>query len=55
MDRLDLDNVESNQKTTRSNKKRKWREIEAIKDKIKLKRELESIDSSFVLSDEYEY
>ncbi|BEU04653.1 hypothetical protein OAG1_34530 [Agarivorans sp. OAG1] len=55
MDRLDLDTVETSKSSRSSNKKRKWREIEAIKDKIRLQKELQSIDHSFDLQSEYEY
>ncbi|WP_432451792.1 MULTISPECIES: DUF3545 family protein [unclassified Agarivorans] len=55
MDRLDLDTVETSKASRSSNKKRKWREIEAIKDKIRLQKELQSIDHSFDLHTEYEY
>jgi uncharacterized protein with ACT and thioredoxin-like domain len=48
MDRFDFEEfgvVEPSGKSTRgNNKKRRWREIEAIKDKMKLKQELESMD-----------
>jgi hypothetical protein len=33
-----------------ANKKRKWREIEALKDKYRLQRELQSIDLNYELS-----
>ncbi|AXQ13149.1 MULTISPECIES: DUF3545 family protein [Shewanella] len=52
MDRLDygsaLDEVvERPSRSRSSNKKRKWREIEALKDKHRLLKELQEIDSSF--------
>ncbi|MBB1318723.1 DUF3545 family protein [Shewanella sp. SR43-4] len=52
MDRLDyggaLDEVvERPSRSKSSPKKRKWREIEAIKDKQRLLRELQDIDDSF--------
>ena len=52
MDRLDyggaLDEVvERPSRTKSSNKKRKWREIEAIKDKQRLLKELQDIYDSF--------
>lgn len=51
MDRLDYSNVLDSivEKPTRSRgpkKKRKWREIEAIKDKQRLLKELQDIDGS---------
>ena len=33
-----------------ANKKRKWREIEALKDRYRLQRELQSIDLNYELS-----
>ncbi|GIU02639.1 DUF3545 family protein [Shewanella algidipiscicola] len=36
-----------NSRSRSSNKKRKWREIEAIKEKHRLLKELQDIDSSF--------
>ncbi|BCV37486.1 MULTISPECIES: DUF3545 family protein [Shewanella] len=52
MDRLDygsaLDEVvERPSRSRSSSKKRKWREIEALKDKHRLLKELQEIDSSF--------
>jgi len=52
MDRLDyggaLDEVvERPSRSKGPNKKRKWREIEAIKDKQRLLKELQDIDDSF--------
>ncbi|ARD21587.1 DUF3545 family protein [Shewanella sp. 1_MG-2023] len=52
MDRLDyggaLDQVvERPTRSKSSNKKRKWREIEALKDKQRLLKELQDIDTSF--------
>lgn len=52
MDRLDyggaLDEViERPTRSKSSSKKRKWREIEAIKDKQRLLKELQDIDDSF--------
>ncbi|MBB1440917.1 DUF3545 family protein [Shewanella sp. SG41-4] len=52
MDRLDyggaLDEViERPNRSKSSSKKRKWREIEAIKDKQRLLKELQDIDDSF--------
>ncbi|GGI69038.1 DUF3545 family protein [Shewanella gelidii] len=54
MDRLDygsaLDNVvEKPTRSRSSSKKRKWREIEAIKDRQRLMKELQDIDDSFEL------
>ncbi|QLE84626.1 MULTISPECIES: DUF3545 family protein [Shewanella] len=39
--------VERPSRTRSSNKKRKWREIEALKEKHRLLKELQDIDSSF--------
>ncbi|MDF0532905.1 DUF3545 family protein [Shewanella yunxiaonensis] len=51
MDQLDygsaLDLVEERPSRSRNSKKRKWREIEALKEKHRLMRELKEIDSSF--------
>ena len=52
MDRLDyggaLDQVvERPTRSKSSNKKRKWREIEALKDKQRFLKELQYIDTSF--------
>ncbi|NKF50981.1 DUF3545 family protein [Shewanella sp. WXL01] len=54
MDRLDYGGaleevVEKPTRTRSSSKKRKWREIEAIKDKQRLLKELQDIDNSFDL------
>ena len=52
MDRLDygcaLDEVvERHDRSRGANKKRKWREIEALKDKHRLLKELQEIDNNF--------
>ena len=50
MERLDYGSSSSNsEKTTRSRntKKRKWREIEAIKDRQLLNQELEELDCTY--------
>ncbi|ACJ30425.1 MULTISPECIES: DUF3545 family protein [Shewanella] len=52
MNRLDygsaLDSiVEKPSRSRSSNKKRKWREIEALKEKHRLLKELQDIDTSF--------
>ena len=52
MNRLDygsaLDNiVEKPSRSRSSNKKRKWREIEALQDKRRLLKELQEIDNNF--------
>ena len=53
MDSLDnvtiLESAQPKTKTTKQNKKRKWREIEAYKDKQLLEKELEDLDWSFEL------
>ncbi|RKF18861.1 DUF3545 family protein [Alginatibacterium sediminis] len=56
MDQVSFENVESTTKGSKgANKKRKWREIEAIKDRIRLEEELQSIDFNYSLSEEFEY
>ncbi|QSX32778.1 DUF3545 family protein [Shewanella avicenniae] len=54
MDRLGYgsaleENTESAGRSRGSNKKRKWREIEALKEKHRLLKELREIDSNFDL------
>lgn len=44
MEGINQQSSDSTQKESKSNSKRKWREIEAIKDKITLKKELDSYD-----------
>lgn len=39
-----LEGPDEKRKTSQKNKKRKWREIEAIKDKQRLSKELEEFD-----------
>ncbi|MBQ4798399.1 DUF3545 family protein [Pseudoalteromonas sp. MMG006] len=39
-----LEGPDTTRKTSQKNKKRKWREIEAIKDKHRLRKELEEYD-----------
>ncbi|MBQ4832810.1 DUF3545 family protein [Pseudoalteromonas sp. MMG010] len=39
-----LEDADSPVKTSQKNKKRKWREIEAIKDKQRLRKELQELD-----------
>lgn len=39
-----LEGPDEKRKTSQKNKKRKWREIEAIKDKQRLRKELEEFD-----------
>lgn len=55
MDRFSLETEELTVSDTdvrqrQANKKRKWREIEALKDRYRLQRELQSIDLNFELS-----
>lgn len=55
MDRFSVDSEELNVIDTdvrqrQTSKKRKWREIEALKDKYRLQRELQSIDLNLELS-----
>lgn len=54
MDRFSLEAeemavIESDVRQRQTNKKRKWREIEALKDRYRLQRELQSIDLNFEL------
>ncbi len=54
MDRFSLETEELTVSDTdvrqrQTNKKRKWREIEALKDRYRLQRELQSIDLNFEL------
>ena len=39
-----LEGPNTTRKTSQKNKKRKWREIEAIKDKQRLRKELQELD-----------
>lgn len=61
MERFDLEiddlvMIDSEVRTTRSTpKKRKWREIEALKDKYRLQKELESIDVAYSGTTELEF
>ena len=55
MDRFSLEAeemavIESDVRQRQTNKKRKWREIEALKDRYRLQRELQSIDLNYELS-----
>jgi hypothetical protein len=55
MDRFSLETEELTVSDTdvrqrQANKKRKWREIEALKDRYRLQRELQSIDLNYQLS-----
>nr|WP_321242447.1 DUF3545 family protein [uncultured Tolumonas sp.] len=55
MDRFSLETEELTVSDTdvrqrQANKKRKWREIEALKDRYRLQRELQSIDFNYELS-----
>lgn len=55
MDRFSLDTeeltvIDTETRQRQTSKKRKWREIEALKDKYRLQRELKSIDLGFELS-----
>lgn len=59
MERLDYGSATGNvvEKPTRSrssSKKRKWREIEAIKERARLRKELEDIDFCFDIGEELE-
>ncbi len=55
MERFSLDTeeltvIDTETRQRQSSKKRKWREIEALKDKYRLQRELKSIDLGFELN-----
>lgn len=57
MERLDFDTLGMSEPTTKASKgskKRRWREIETIKERMRLKQELLSIDSTLDLDDELE-
>ncbi|TXH62198.1 MAG: DUF3545 family protein [Tolumonas sp.] len=54
MDRFSLETeelavIDADVRQRQTNKKRKWREIEALKDRYRLQRELQSIDLNFEL------
>ena len=54
MDRVSLETeelavIDADVRQRQTNKKRKWREIEALKDRYRLQRELQSIDLNFEL------
>ncbi|MFM2480281.1 DUF3545 family protein [Celerinatantimonas sp. YJH-8] len=57
MERLDFDDLVISEpvKTSKNGKKRRWREIETIKERMRLKQELQSIDSSFEFNDDFDY
>ncbi|ALQ55759.1 MAG: hypothetical protein ACI9H9_002508 [Pseudoalteromonas tetraodonis] len=52
-----LEGSDTSKKTSQKNKKRKWREIEAIKDKQRLRKELQELDyfADSVAIDELEF
>ncbi|WP_394185514.1 DUF3545 family protein [Pseudoalteromonas tetraodonis] len=52
-----LEGSDTSKKTSQKNKKRKWREIEAIKDKQRLRKELQELDyfADTVAIDELEF
>lgn len=55
MERFSLDTeeltvIDTETRQRQTSKKRKWREIEALKDKYRLQRELKSIDLGFELN-----
>lgn len=47
-----LENEHHSNKAKRKNKKRKWREIEAIKEEKRLRRELNALDYDYDFSDD---
>ncbi|WP_024872855.1 DUF3545 family protein [Tolumonas lignilytica] len=54
MDRFSLETeelavIDTDVRQRQTNKKRKWREIEALKDRYRLQRELQSIDLNYEL------
>ena len=54
MDRFSLETeelavIDADVRQRQTNKKRKWREIEALKDRYRLQRELQAIDLNFEL------
>jgi len=52
-----LEGSDTSKKTSQKNKKRKWREIEAIKDKHRLRKELQELDyfADSIAIDELEF
>ncbi|MBB6056345.1 MAG: DUF3545 family protein [Gammaproteobacteria bacterium] len=55
MDRFSLETeelvvIDIDVRQRQTNKKRRWREIEALKDRYRLQRELQSIDLNYELS-----
>jgi len=50
VDSEDLNVIDTDVRQRQTSKKRKWREIEALKDKYRLQRELQSIDLNLELS-----
>lgn len=52
MERLEFGYPNVQEKQSRSRGKRKWREIESLKEKHRLQRELADIDASFKLNAE---
>ena len=52
-----LEGPDEKRKTSQKNKKRKWREIEAMKDKQRLRKELEEFDyfADTIAIDELDY
>ncbi|WP_409423865.1 DUF3545 family protein [Pseudoalteromonas sp. RW-H-Ap-1] len=52
-----LEGPNTTRKTSQKNKKRKWREIEAIKDKQRLRKELQELDyfADSIAIDELEF
>lgn len=59
MERLDFNKegtvVRSSSTPRSKNSKGRWREIEAIKDKIELQKELQNLDMSYKISSDFEY
>lgn len=58
MERLDFDALSLGEpvaKPSKSSKKRRWREIETIKERMRLKQEIESIDSSYEFDESFDY
>lgn len=51
MERLEFGYPNTQEKSSRRRSKRKWREIESLKERYRLQKELEDIDASFIFED----
>ncbi|MFM2486553.1 DUF3545 family protein [Celerinatantimonas yamalensis] len=56
MERVDFDVLDINEpaKASKNSKKRRWREIETIKERMRLRQELLSIDSTIEFDNEFD-